>query len=491
MREIAPAHEEYWFEMYGKVALTGEPMHFENSAEQLNRWYDVYAFRIGQPQERKVAILFHDITERKRADTELLAVEAELATELTAMRRLHEFSTELRSNTGLEPTLRWALEAIISLQNADFGIVQLCNRATHSLETVVQQGFRQDFLDHFNGAHDEPSACGRALQKKKRVIVEDVLTDPDFAFHRAIAASAGFRAVQSTPLFNRAGEIVGIISTHFKHPHRPSDRDLRFTDLYARQVAETMERKQTEDALRTTQTELAHVARVVALGELTASIAHEINQPLTVVVTNANACQRLLQADTMDLAEIRGAVADIVTAGQRAAGVIAQIRNLLKRRTPERVPLNVNELISEALALIPHVLEKHKISTRTDLAPGLPPVLGDRIQLEQVILNLVMNGIEAMVSIDDRPRILALRSQTDGAGNVLVEVKDSGLGFIEHNAEQIFDTFFTTKPSGMGMGLSISRSIILAHGGQLWAVANSDHQGATFQFSLTAARPER
>jgi PAS domain S-box-containing protein len=248
------------------------------------------------------------------------------------------------------------------------------------------------------------------------------------------------------------------------------------------------ERKKAEDALRTAQAELAHVARVVAIGELTSSIAHEISQPLTVIVANANACQRLLQADVVNVEEIRAAVTDILAAGQRAAGVIAQIRNLLKKRMLEKTALDVNELIRDAIVIIPHVLEENKIVLRTDLAADMPGVQGNRIQLEQVILNLIMNGIEAMVFIDDRPRVLTIRSATDGAGNVLVEVQDSGTGLSTTSVEHIFEAFFTTKASGMGMGLSISRSIIASHGGRLWATENAQQPGATFQFSLPPAR---
>jgi PAS domain S-box-containing protein len=483
MREIAPAHEDHWFEIYGKIALTGVPMRFENSAAQLNRWYDVYAFRVGEPRERKVAILFNDITARKQAETEMLALKDELAAELSAMTHLHEFSTGLLSKTEFEPTLQRALDAIISLQEADLGMIQFHNPATHAWEIVAQHGFNQDFLDHFNFVHEVSTVCGRLLRRKERAIIEDVLTDPEFA-HRGMASSAGFRALQSTPLFNRAGEIVGTISTQFRQPHRTSDRDLRFTDLYARHVVEIMERKQTEDTLRAMQADLTHVTRVLSMGELTSSIVHEINQPLTVIVANANACQRLLQAEKMNLEEIRAGVTDIVAAGQKAAEVIAQIHSLLKKRTPERVPLNVNELMREVFTLIHHLLEKHKIAISAHLALELPRVVGDRIQLEQVVLNLMMNGIEAMISVDDRPRVLTLRSGEDGVGNVHVEIEDSGKGFLTANGEQIFDTFFTTKPGGMGMGLSISRSIITSHGGRLWGTANVERPGATFQFSL-------
>jgi len=246
------------------------------------------------------------------------------------------------------------------------------------------------------------------------------------------------------------------------------------------------ERKKAEEALRATQAELAHVARVLALGELTSSIAHEINQPLTVIITNANACERLLQARVVNVEEICAAVADIVAAGQRAAGVITHIRDLLKKRTPAKVPLDMNELIRETITFVPHVLKEHKIALRTDLAADMPCILGDRIQMEQVILNLIMNAVEAMISVDDRPRVLELRSAADGTRNVLVEVEDSGTGLLPENLKQIFDTFSTTKPEGLGMGLSISRSIIISHGGHLWATANAQSRGATFHFSLPA-----
>jgi PAS domain S-box-containing protein len=246
------------------------------------------------------------------------------------------------------------------------------------------------------------------------------------------------------------------------------------------------ERKKADDALRAAQAELAHVARVVAMGELTSSIAHEISQPLTAIIANANACERLLQADAVNVEEIRAAVGDIVAAGQRAAGVIAQIRDLLKKRTPAKGLLDMNELIREAITLVPHILKENKIALRTDLAADMPCILGDRIQMEQVILNLIMNGVEAMISVEDRPRVLELRSAAEGTRNVLVEVEDSGTGLPTTNPEQIFDTFFTTKPSGLGVGLSISRAIITSYGGRLWATANAQCQGAIFHFSLPA-----
>jgi PAS domain S-box-containing protein len=245
------------------------------------------------------------------------------------------------------------------------------------------------------------------------------------------------------------------------------------------------ERKQAERALQEAKAEMAHMARVTTMGELAASIAHEINQPLSAIVNNANASTRMLAAQPPDLEEVRLAVSDIATAGTRAAEVISRIRTFLKKAVPGKAQVDVNQVIREVLALTVGELEKHHVSVRSELASGLAPVQGDRIQLQQVILNLIMNGIEAMTSVSDRERVLMIRSQPDDPGGVLVNVQDSGSGLDPKNLGHVFDTFFTTKPSGMGMGLPISRSIVEAHGGRLWLTPN-DGQGVTLQFTLPA-----
>lgn len=247
------------------------------------------------------------------------------------------------------------------------------------------------------------------------------------------------------------------------------------------------ERKRAEEALQEAKAELAHVARVTTMGELTASIAHEINQPLATVVTNANACYRLLASESPDLEEVREAVADIAEAGMRAGEVISRIRALLKKGTPEKTPLDINQVIEEVLTLTRSELQRHGVLLRTELLAGLPLVLGDRVQLQQMILNLTLNGMEAMTSIRNGPRLLLIRSQVHHSRGVLVEVQDSGVGLDRGSIERLFDPFFTTKPNGMGMGLAICRTIIEAHGGHLWATPNNG-QGATFQFTLPVDR---
>ena len=243
------------------------------------------------------------------------------------------------------------------------------------------------------------------------------------------------------------------------------------------------ERKRAEEALSKAQTELAHITRVMTMGELAASIAHEINQPLAAVVTNGSACMRWLTRSQPELEEAKDAVQRIIRDGKRASEIIARIRALLKRTAANRAPLDINEVIQETMALAGSEAQRRRVSLQTDFAANLPSVPGDRVQLQQVILNLMMNGIEAMTSVSDKSRQLLIKTQRDDSQKVLISVTDSGIGLDPKRAEHLFEAFFTTKTEGMGMGLSISRSIIEAHGGRLWATPNAG-PGATFQFTV-------
>jgi predicted ATPase/signal transduction histidine kinase len=238
-----------------------------------------------------------------------------------------------------------------------------------------------------------------------------------------------------------------------------------------------------EHELRKTQTELAHVMRVTSLGELTASIAHEVNQPLGAVLINAEACQTWLDHEQPNLTEVHAALERIVRDGTRAGEVIRRVRTLAKKADTKMAPLNLNEVLSEALTLVQHELSSSRVALRIEQASAIPVILADKVQLQQVILNLVINGVEAMQPITDRARELVIRSEQDGAQQVRVTVTDCGVGFSADSASQLFNTFFTTKSSGLGMGLSICRSIIELHGGRIWAAPNVPH-GATIQFTL-------
>jgi C4-dicarboxylate-specific signal transduction histidine kinase len=228
------------------------------------------------------------------------------------------------------------------------------------------------------------------------------------------------------------------------------------------------------------------VARLTTMGELAASIAHEINQPLGAIVTNGDACLLWLANDRPNLDEARRAVKRIVGEGQRAGDIIRSVHALAGKSGPEMTQLDINDAIREVLILMRSELHRHDVSLETALFGGLEPIMGDRVQLQQVILNLIMNGIEAMSMVMDQPRVLRVRSQIDGPGNVLIAVEDSGPGLAPETMDRLFDAFYTTKPDGLGMGLSICRSIVDAHGGRLWASPRSP-RGALFQFTVPTA----
>jgi C4-dicarboxylate-specific signal transduction histidine kinase len=252
-------------------------------------------------------------------------------------------------------------------------------------------------------------------------------------------------------------------------------------------MAEMVERKRAEEAYYEAQADLARVTRMSAMGALAASISHEVNQPLTAVVTNADACMMWLSGKPPNLEEARAAVDCIAREGTRASDIVRQIRAMFMNRAPETTKVRVNELIRDVCALMQVEADRNQVVLHTELATDLPAALGDRVQLQQVIVNLIVNGIEAMSDVTDRPRRLIIRSERKDSDEVLVAVRDSGIGINPKDERRIFDAFFTSKAQGMGMGLSISHSIIEAHGGRLWASANSDH-GVTLQFTLPAGQ---
>jgi PAS domain S-box-containing protein len=248
-------------------------------------------------------------------------------------------------------------------------------------------------------------------------------------------------------------------------------------------LRDVSERRRAEELLREAQADLAHVARVTTLGELVASIAHEINQPLAAIVADANAALNWLAGARPDLDRVRGTLEAIVRDGQRAGDVIQRIRQLTTKRAFQKVRLDLNSVIRDVVPLIGAELLRHRVSLHLALCPELRRVRGDRVDLQQVLINLVMNAIEAMASVEERPRELVIRSAPHEPGFVMVSVRDTGIGIDPNTVRALFGAFFTTKPGGMGMGLSISRSIVEGHGGRVWATSE-EPQGAAFHFSL-------
>jgi signal transduction histidine kinase len=269
------------------------------------------------------------------------------------------------------------------------------------------------------------------------------------------------------------------------HATRDEDGQLE----YIAAVQEVTARRLSEDALDEARAQLTYVARVTTLGVLTASIAHELNQPLSGIITNANTCLRMLGADPPDVDGARETAGRTIRDGNRASQVIARLRDLFTRKEATIEPLDLNDATREVIALSSSDLQRKRVILRQELSANLPPVNGDRVQLQQVMLNLLLNAADAMSDIDDRARDLVVSTRRDEGDRVVVTVRDAGIGLDLENTDKLFDPFYTTKSGGMGIGLSVSRSIIERHGGRLW-VERNDGFGATFTFSipLDAAR---
>ncbi|HEY4048727.1 MAG TPA: ATP-binding protein, partial [Acidobacteriaceae bacterium] len=345
------------------------------------------------------------------------------------------------------------------------------------------------YIEAIDGICIGPKAgsCGTAMYRRESVVVTDILQDSLWEAYRGVAQPYGFRACWSTPILAHSGKVLGSFAMYYREPRNPSPAETRALEMATHLAGIAIERKlarEERQRLRHAESDLAHIHRVTTMGELTASLAHEVCQPITAAVTDANTCLLWLTRDQPDLEEARAAALRIVKDGTLAGEIINRIRQLFKKSTPQYKVVDVNEVIGEMIVLLRGETTRYSISVRTELAADLPQVMGDRVQLQQVLMNLMINSIDAMKDADGT-RELTIKSQRADNEEVAVSVTDSGVGLPSQQAEQIFNAFFTTKPHGTGMGLRISRSIIDSHGGRLWAADNSP-RGASFYFTLPA-----
>jgi PAS domain S-box-containing protein len=332
--------------------------------------------------------------------------------------------------------------------------------------------------EHVNAVGFKPSGLTALFRWD---IAADVESEPEkWREHRAtLDAHLPFRDFEYT--LNGNGSPI-YVRTSGKPIHDANGNFLGYRGT-GTNITATIRAEHAEEGLREAKAELAHVTRITALGELTASIAHEVNQPLAAVIANAEACLRWLDRETPDLAAARRSAEWVIRDGTRASEVVRRVRALANKSDIEKVPLDLNTAVRDVIALVQREVSSQRVSLRSELEPALPRILGDRVQLQQVIINLVMNGIEAMQQVTDRPREMVIRSRQSEARQAIVSVTDCGVGISAENANRLFNAFFTTKSSGLGMGLSICRSIVEAHGGRL-SVSGNEGPGATFQFGL-------
>jgi signal transduction histidine kinase len=411
-----------------------------------------------------------DLTERKR-DEMLLAGEKQLL--------------EMIARGDARAVILDALCRLVEeLAGGSLASILLLDRNAGCLRHGAAPSLPAAYIEAIDGTVIGPSvgSCGTAAYRGKVVIVSDIATDPLWADFRDLALGHGLRACWSTPILSSEGRVLGTFAIYYREPRSPSPYDHNVIEQITHLASIAVEREQAEEALRQAQADLAHVSRVTTMGELTASLAHEVNQPIAATITDARTCLRWLTRDDPDVEEARAAASRVVKGVTRAADIISRIRLLFQKGTPERELVDINEVIREMIVLLRSEATRYSVSIQPDLAADLPQVRADRVQFQQVLMNLMINGIDAMKGVDGR-RDLAIKSQRSENEHLLVSISDTGVGLPPQQADQIFNAFFTTKLHGTGMGLSISRSIVESHGGRLWAVDNSS-RGATFHLTL-------
>ncbi len=414
-----------------------------------------------------------DVTERKRAEA------------------LRDGESRILEMIARDAPLGEILENLVRVLEAQFAGMQcsvlLLDEDGQHARHGAASSLPAPYTKAIDGLAIGPKAgsCGTAMYRRETVIVIDILQDPLWEPYRSLVEPYGLRACWSTPILAPSGKVLGSFAMYYREARSPSPAETRALEMATHLAGIAIERKlarEERERLRQAQADLAHINRVTTMGELTASLAHEVKQPIAAAVNYASACIRWLTPDRPDVGEAREAASRAVKDAMRAGEIINRIQFLFKKGTPERALIDVNEVIREMIVLLHGGATRYSISFGTELADDLPRVVGDRVQLQQVMMNLFMNSIDAMKDVDGARELIA-KSQRAEAEQLMVCVSDTGVGLPLQQTEKIFNAFFTTKPHGTGMGLRISRSIIESHGGRLWATGNSP-RGASFYFTL-------
>ena len=390
---------------------------------------------------------------------------------------------------GLRVILQACAESMVRHFDAALARIWTVDKDHNVLELQASAGTDTDLDGTYSRVPVGFFEIGLIAKEQKPLLIDNGFRDPRI-LDGVWARNQGMVAFAGYPLLVRES-LVGVMAIFSKNS--VSTKTLDALASVALAIAKGIAQKWAEEAWQSTQAELARVARLTTMSALSASIAHEVTQPLAAIVTNGDACLRLLESDSPNLAETREAVTSIIRDARRAADVVARVRALLKKSDVKRTTLDLGQLIRDVLALLQPSVATHRIVVRMSLSDDLPPVRGDRIQLQQVLLNLLTNAIEALRGVADRRRDLVISTRRHDMGpdaGVVVSLEDSGVGFDRVDVNQLFEALYTTKPNGLGMGLSISRSIILDHGGRLWATPNASY-GASFQFFLPAWKGQK
>jgi PAS domain S-box-containing protein len=491
--DIFPAARDSTFRQQYEIALREQrSVSFETLWPLTERWIDVRAY----PTPEGLAVNFRDVSQRKRTEQELERAltrlrgreeqlrenELQLASEVDAMRRLHELVSRLLGCSDLQTALEEVLDAAISLLDADMGNVQLVDPQTRQLQIVAHGGFRENFLEHFRRNRSDPSAlCARAVQRGQTVIIEDVEEDPDFAPHRAVAAAAGFRAVHSTPVTSRSGEFLGVLSTHFRAPRRPTERALRMIDLYARQAAEFIERIRAEESLKEADRRK---------NEFLAVLAHELRNPLAPVRNGLHVLRLRAPADDLSQRTVNMMDRQMTHLVHLIDDLLDVSRITRGRLALQRQKLSLSDVLGSAVEASRGLIEAHGHEIVLDIRASAPVVVdGDPHRLTQVFSNLISNSAK----YTDRGGTITLVLECEDA-QAIVSVRDTGIGIPPTALESVFEMFSQVRPDdvrsdgGLGIGLSLVRTLIQLHGGSVSASSEGAGMGSTFTVRLPLAQ---